>query len=114
MGVDLVGHGGASFNWSAWRSSLQVAEAFGWHAAGTIMPHNEIDRIWEGGYFSNDCQEVTDDDAHALGLAIHRAVTALRTGQKLTEEQANACTGVNITALCEVGDYALQGGFAIY
>jgi hypothetical protein len=25
MGVDLIGHGGASFTWDAWRSCLEIA-----------------------------------------------------------------------------------------
>jgi hypothetical protein len=38
MGVDLIGHGGASFTWDAWRSCLEIAIAFGWEPAGTIAP----------------------------------------------------------------------------
>jgi hypothetical protein len=35
MGVDLMGHGGESFNWHGWKYCLAVAEAFGWEPAGT-------------------------------------------------------------------------------
>jgi len=68
MGVDLIGHGGASFNWDCWRKCLDIAIAFGWQPAGTIAPP-DYDGDWNGGYCSNDFQEVSDSDARALGVA---------------------------------------------
>jgi hypothetical protein len=112
MGVDLIGHGGASFNGETWRRCLDIAIAFGWQPAGTIAPPDH-DRDWDGGYFSNDLQEVSDADAGALGRALHRAVTSVRTGGPLTEEQAKAVAGINIAVVCELADYTVSGHFAI-
>ena len=123
MGVDLIGHGGASFNWHRWRACLDVAVAFGWEPAGTVAPDprkwNGLPVVapegdWNGTYCTNDYQEVTDLDARALGLALHRALAALSTGQTVTEEQANALRcGVSGNTLRELADYAAMGGFAI-
>jgi hypothetical protein len=114
MGVDLIGRGGdVSFNWSYWRACLGIAIAFGWQPAGTIA-HPDHDGDWDGGYFTNDFQEVSDSDARALGVALHRAVASVRTGQALTEEQAKALDGMHIGQVCEFADYAVSGGFAIY
>ena len=112
MGVDLIGRGGASFNWDSWRKCLGIAIAFGWQPDGTIAPPDH-DGDWNRGYFSNDLQEVSDSDARALGLALHRAVSSVRTGQALTEEQAKALDGMHIGQVCEFADYAVSGGFAI-
>ena len=38
MGMDLFGHGGASFSSHAWRSCLNVAEKFGW-CLRDLRPH---------------------------------------------------------------------------
>jgi hypothetical protein len=103
MGVDLIGHGGASFNWHTWRQCLDIAIAFGWQPADTIAPPDHHGGDWAESYCSNDFQEVSDSDARALGRAQHRAVTSVRTGQALTKEQATA----------ELADYALSGRFAI-
>ena len=113
MGIDLIGHGGASFQWNDWHQLLRVAIAFGWQPAGTIAPP-EYDGDWNGGYCSNDFQEVSDSDARALGTALHRAVTSVRTGQALTEEQATALTGMHVGVVCELADYAVSGRFAIF
>jgi hypothetical protein len=112
MGVNLIGHGGASFNWASWRKCLDIAIAFGWQPAGTIAPP-DYDGDWDRGYFSNDLQEVSDSDARALGRALHRAVTSVRKGQALTEEQATALDGMHIGVVCELADYAVSGRFAI-
>src|ERR1035437_4428929 len=106
MGIDLVGHGGASLNAVAWGYCLDIAVAFGWQPAGTVAPpdnHGE----WCGTYCTNDLQEVTDDDARALGAALRQAVTALRTEQNLTEEQAKAWDGGGHTRIIEadLADY---------
>jgi hypothetical protein len=114
MGVDLIGRGGdASFNWGCWRTCLGIAIAFGWQPAGTIA-HPDHHGDWDGGYFTNDLQEVSDSDARALGVALHRAVTSVRTGQALTEEQAKALDGMHIGMVCKLADYAICGRFAIY
>ena len=122
MGVDLLGrHGDLSFNWDGWRGCLAVAVAFGWKPTSTVMPSprksNVLDdtdrKNWGGSYFTND-QEVTDVDASALSLALHRALAALATGQTLTEEQANTLEGMTGGyALRALADYSAIGGFAI-
>jgi hypothetical protein len=91
---------------------LEIAIAFGWQPAGTVAPPN-YDREWNGTYFTNDLQEVTDSDARALGAALHQAVTSLRTREALTEEQTKAVDGINIDIVCSLADYAASGGFAI-
>ena len=116
MGVNLIGHGDASFNWQAWRYCLDIAVAFGWRPAGTIAP-TDYGGEWNGTYCTNDLQEVTDDDARALGEALHRAVNALSTEQNLSEEQAKAWAGnsnrTGVYVVCKLADYAEKGGFEI-
>src|SRR5262249_46205356 len=112
MGVDLIGRGGASFNSDSWRKCLGIAIAFGWQPAGTIAPPDH-DAGWDRGYFSNALQEVADAESRALGVAIHRAVASVRTGQGLTEAQGKALDGMHIGVVCELADYAVSGRFAI-
>ena len=38
MGYDLMGHGGASFNITAWPKLLDLAVCFGWKPEGTKAP----------------------------------------------------------------------------
>lgn len=113
MGVDLISsHGDVSFNWSAWEHCLDVALAFGWQPAGTVAP-TDFRGDWDGTYFTNDLQEVTDEDARALGAALHRAVAAIRTGHDLTALQAKAGDEMNVNVVCRLADYSERGGFAI-
>ena len=42
---------------------------------------------WEGGYFSNDYQWVTDADARSLALALERAIKAVNVNMSLTDQQ---------------------------
>ena len=65
MGVDLMGHGGEYFSLNGWESCLLVAEAFGWQPAGTTRPDGH-EGEWDGNYFLNARQRVTDDDAKAI------------------------------------------------
>ena len=80
MGVDLYGSGGYfGFNWAGWRSALELAEAHGWQPAGTEPPIDpetggELDRSWDGDYFSNGNQLVTGEDAADLARALERAL----------------------------------------
>jgi hypothetical protein len=119
MGVDLYGHGGASFTWAGWEDCLAVAQAFGWKPAGTAAPDprkwDDVPVItgWNGTYFTNDYQEVTDADARALSLALNRALATLSTGQTLTEEQTEVLRGISGNELRRLADYAATGGFAI-
>jgi hypothetical protein len=128
MGVDLFGHGGASFNWHGWRYLLDVAMAFGWEPAGTAPPpaysfadgkiidpawDDASQGPWDGGYFTNDFQSVTDADADALAGALFRALDAVRTGRLLTREQAAALNGCDHVVIIEFARYAEAGGFDI-
>ncbi len=82
MGVDLVGVGkeaNASYPWSAWWYLFDLACEHGWEPAGTKSPtFNEggafFDPNWEGGYGSNDHQEVTKEDAENLANALETAL----------------------------------------
>jgi len=112
MGYDLQGRGGASFNTAAWSMCLNVATAFGWEPAGTVDP-DDCNREWGGAYFSNDYQQVTDDDARALAAALRRALGALETKEKLTQEQAKACDDIHLSVIRKLADYAEGGRFAI-
>lgn len=114
MGVDLMGHGGASFNWASWRSLLDIAVAFGWQPAKTVMPDKTY-RGWSGTYCSNDFQKVTDQDARELSAALYQAIAAILSPKKaLTAEQAEAIKGEGIQNIRLLADYAAKGGFAIY
>jgi hypothetical protein len=55
----------------AWRTSLDIAEAYGWQALGTV--HREIDD-WGGAYLLSDDQTVTDQDAINIAEALSKAV----------------------------------------
>ena len=100
MGFDLIGrHGDMSFSFDFWCRCFDIAVAFGWRPAGTVAPA-DCRGEWRGTYLSSDLQEVADDDARAFGAALHRAATALRSAQNLTEEQVNACNGANVDAIC--------------
>jgi hypothetical protein len=92
MGVDLSGRGGSfGCNWSYWRSCLTIAVAFGWDPAGTIAPTDWDHRTpWDGSYFINSFQEVSDEDARSLAEALDRAAGALANGDPLTNEQKEA------------------------
>jgi hypothetical protein len=84
MGVDLYGkHGGYVYmNWTNWEYCLETAYSYGWKPRGTVAADpaflqdvygpvregfQEPDYSeWDGSYFSNDWQIVTDDDARAI------------------------------------------------
>jgi hypothetical protein len=115
MSYDLVGHGGARIDEDSWIKAFDIAVAFGWEPAGTLAPSDcDYGDQWNGTYFGPGGQEVTHDDARAFGLALHRAITALRTGESLTGEQAKVCHRVNLVAISELADYAISGGFLMY
>ena len=77
MGMDLLSeHGDWSFNNSAWRYCLETAIEFGWSPDGAVAPIN-FQGEWNGDYFTNDYQTVTDHNSRALGEALLRAVAAL-------------------------------------
>jgi hypothetical protein len=113
MGYDLMGHGGASFQWDDWHQLLRIAVNFGWQPAGTVAP-SDYDGQWGGWYCTNDMQEVTKNDARALGVALYRAiVVSLKMREALTVEQAKAVDGMDVRTICELAFYAVSGGFDI-
>lgn len=85
MGYDLYSAKG-KFHWTVydWSNVLKLANEFGWQPAGTEAPppvYDESGQIvydspsnWEGDYFSNDSQRVTDDDAKQLAIALEAAL----------------------------------------
>lgn len=103
MGMDLInGAGGIErFSNTSWREMLKVAYEYGWKPAGTepgewIDPETgELDKRlspdpdeWDGNYFSNDCQWVTEEDAAHIADALERALKdmpACNTDEKRVE-----------------------------
>ena len=80
MGVDLIGHGDFSVNWTGWRALLDLAIEFDWKPAGTIpnLTREELSNSdWERqGYTTNDFQLVTDEDANAISAALRKALAS--------------------------------------
>ena len=120
MGMDLLGkHGDERFSASAWRECLERASEFGWQPEGTLTPtdwHGE----WNGSYFSNDWQAVTDRDARTLGEALLRAIATLSSRANVRNpgtQDLNALfvevdpSHAEIGCLRRLADYALKGGF---
>ena len=87
MGYDLRNKQGDYFgaNIGAWDHLTEAALAFDWKPAGTLHPIDDefggepfltFEARWDGGYFSNDYQRVTDEDASELAAALRRAIAA--------------------------------------
>ena len=112
MGVDLMGRGGESFNWESWRTSLKVAQSFGWRPSGTAPPTDQVGD-WDGTYFSNDLQDVTDDDAKELARALFRALDAVHSDQALSSDQVEALQEASLGLINRLAIYAYRGGFTI-
>ncbi len=88
MGVVLFnacGEGFSSGIGAGWAILNCLAERYGWIPKGTEYPPFEEDydtrenydegrRVWSGGYFTNDTQIVTADDARALADVLDRAL----------------------------------------
>jgi hypothetical protein len=94
MGMNLSGKGGYfRFSNNAWHAALQLAREHGWEPAGTEVPEvtahapdgttvdEEATRMerqtygdWDGDYFYNDGQIVTDEDARNIADALERAL----------------------------------------
>jgi hypothetical protein len=84
MGYDLHNKHGDYFraNIARWPFLLDTARKHGWEPSGTLAPeYNEggettaFDRAtWDGGYFSNDFQRVSDNDARNIAAALRKAL----------------------------------------
>jgi len=109
VSYDLRGPGGyMKFNVSGWQTILNLARQYGWQPAGTLanVPYlkmraenaedpevaenaeavvSEWVEKWAGNYFVNAYQEVTDDDAAALGAALERALVDFPTNDALAD-----------------------------
>ena len=93
-----------------WPCILNGAVETGWQPAGTEKPesyaHNDDgqerclggDKGWSGGYLSNDCQIVGDEDARNLGLALERMLPS----QDLDRELMRA-----LIAICRDGAFII-------
>ncbi len=112
MGVDLFGNGAFEyFNWTNWTFLLRLAYRFGWEPQGTILDDFERDLLtmgktlsqediryweerkaeWDGGYSSNDLQQVAAGDARNIADALERALESgsdPETGESLTDYRA--------------------------
>ena len=112
MGVDLMGRGGESFNWESWRTSLKVAQSFGWRRLRATAQTDQVGD-WDGTYFSNDLQDVTDDDAKELARALFRALDAVHSDQALSSDQVEALQEASLGLINKLAIYAYRGGFTI-
>ncbi len=94
MGMDLSGKGGYfRFSNHAWHAALELAHEHGWDPAGTQAPEvtvyaldgATVDEVrmrterqryanWGGGYFTNEYQVVSDEDAANIAEALGRAL----------------------------------------
>jgi hypothetical protein len=94
MGMDLSGKGGYfRFSNSAWCAVLELAYEHGWEPAGTKAPEftfyapdgvtvdevetrtwRQLYRDWNGSYFGNAFQVVSDEDAANIAEALERAL----------------------------------------
>ena len=102
MGMDLNGAGGIElFSHTSWRKMLELACEYGWKPAGTepgrwVDPSTgELDEQlspdpdeWDGDYFGNCFQWVTDEDAAHIADALDLAlddIPEFDTGEKWVE-----------------------------
>ena len=70
MGVDFIGHGDLSLHWQAWRACFDSPLPLGGRQWGLLL--TAITPARGAEHFTNDLQEVTDEDARALAAALHR------------------------------------------
>ncbi|MCO6453476.1 MAG: hypothetical protein J5I90_22030 [Caldilineales bacterium] len=105
---DEVGY--TRFSRLQWMYILDLACEYGWVPKGTAPPEkwdtNDPQRDsplppWEGTYFSNDRQIVTEDDALALAEALNKAIAPMPDSDKKE-------------ALMELIDLCRIGAFRIY
>jgi hypothetical protein len=132
MGYTLCGHAvdGLDFNVFEWGHLFELGGAFGWKPQGTLYPERppeagpvtypDVDKAKRSdlsGYFGNDFQWVTDEDAAAWGAALFRAVAALERETPLTPWQARVVGGNWAPGQTESLRYIAaafsHGGFAI-
>jgi hypothetical protein len=117
MGFDLIGHGGFSVNRSGWERLLKLAEQCGWAPAGTVEmdymePFDDIPVGGRMGYFSNDGQLVTPEDATAIAAALRRALGTKESISAAKQDEEDTARWWLLVE--EFADYCSRGGFRIY
>ena len=124
MGYDLQSkHDYFSATNGNWDYLTETALAFGWQPAGTVYPiHNEdggksyeAGETWSGGYFTNDFQRVTDNDARELAAALRRAIAAAEgtEARHLSARAENAMKNLNVSFVRKFAEFCEGGGFRI-
>ena len=126
MGMDLSGAGGLErFSNTSWRKMLELAYEYGWKPAGTergqwVDPETgELDEQmcpdpdeWDGNYFTNAFQWVTEEDAAHIADALEKALDDIPdfdTGEKwVTHGPTNLPTDPVERSLVEEG-FAVSG-----
>ena len=115
MAYELCGKGGdLMVNANGWSSLRELARAYGWQPSGTILyrwidhrtnqrhypecrpkdatsknGHWELDESWSHSYDGSAGQEITDEDAMRLCVALHRA-----RGEILGASEIDTCQGL--------------------
>jgi hypothetical protein len=132
MGVDLFSLKNAQdtwFNWSAWRFLLDTAKRFGWEPMGTVINLEEPpfpweeegltdiekqrikkgvekqNKDWDGTYYSNEDQIVTDLDSSKLLQAMTRAINKRKFLISIDED--------SVSVIKEFMDFLKHGAFRI-
>ena len=75
MGYDLTNDGGGHHQWKAlgWWQLLNLAHRYGWRPRGTRLSSTSAEEPrWDGNYFANAGQEVTEEDARGLATALQQ------------------------------------------
>ncbi len=103
MGMSLAGRGGRHFgcNHFTWGCFLALAYRYGWQPMGTEAPDWEgingppinpdyKHPDWDGTYFSNDGQFVTDRDASNIAAALERALDDIPDDDAVVEDEQMA------------------------
>ena len=111
MGYDLHNKYGDYFcaTVASWDFLLDIARKHGWEPSGTLAPEfNEggetsaFDRAnWAGGYFSNDFQRVSDNDARNIAVALRKALKT----DKFSHEREQFIR--HFTAYCQNGSFEI-------
>lgn len=124
MGVDFENEHGQyeQLNWTSWGHVIILAVFNGWVPAGVRPPEDWDETLeFQGGYGTNDGQQVVPEDAAALADALERALPGVPDHEvpheDLDDEEAEAAawfSGNNKQKLIQLIAYFRQGGFAIY
>ena len=110
MAVELINKNDQSLKIDeyAWDTVLSLAEEFGWKPMGTLPPPlEENPSEWDkADYYSQSGQTVTEQDSHAFGMALVRALEFIPGAESEAEE-----AGVKV--LRDLADFCRGGEFEI-